>query len=82
MCDPSMMADLPRRSQPSGLGLRVRYMVFAGAAWSVARSLFEEYILGGPIGFPSGLGRFALFACGLHLAIALAVALLAGVLGR
>ena len=57
-------------------------MVFAGAAWGLARSLFENYVLGGQIGFPSGLGRFVLWASGLHLAIALAVALFAGILGR
>ena len=57
-------------------------MVFAGAAWGLARSLFEEYVLGGQIGFPSSLGRFVLFACGLHLAIALAVALFAGIIAR
>ena len=56
-------------------------MVFAGAAWSVARWLFEKYVLGGRIGF-LGLGRFVQFACGLHLAIVLAIALFAGVIAR
>ena len=57
-------------------------MVFAGAAWGLARSLFEKYVLGGQISFRSGLGRFFQFACCLHLAIALAVALFAGVIAR
>jgi hypothetical protein len=57
-------------------------MVFAGAAWGLARSLFEKYVLGGQMSFRSGLGQFVQFACGLHLAIALAVALFAGVIAR
>jgi hypothetical protein len=57
-------------------------MVFAGAAWGLARSLFEKYVLGGQIGYPSGLGRLVQFACCLHLAIALAITLFAGILAR
>ena len=57
-------------------------MVFAGTAWSLARSLFEEYVLGSQIRFPFGLGRFVLFACGLHLVISLAIACFVGILAR
>ncbi len=65
----------------AGLAYVIVCMVFAGAAWGLARTLFEKYVLGGQISFRSGLGRFVLFACGFHLAIALTVALLAGILG-
>jgi hypothetical protein len=57
-------------------------MVFAGTAWSLALSLFEEYVLGSQIRFLFGLGRFVLFACGLHLVISLAIALFVGILAR
>jgi hypothetical protein len=57
-------------------------MVFAGTAWNLALTLFEQYVYGGQIGFLSGFGRFTLFACGLHLVMSLAIALFVGILAR
>jgi hypothetical protein len=56
--------------------------VFARAIWWQARSLFEGYLLGRQIGRPLDMGRFVLFAGGLHLLISLASALFAGILAR
>jgi hypothetical protein len=56
--------------------------VFARTIWLVARSLFEGYVLRRPIGSPSDMNRFMLFASSLQLLISLAIALIAGVLTR
>jgi hypothetical protein len=56
--------------------------VFAWTAWRLARSIFEAYILRGPIGSPFQMQRFILFAGSLQLLVSLAVALIVGILTR
>ncbi len=55
---------------------------FARTIWWEARSLFEGYLLGRQIGRPLDMGRFVLFAGGLHLLVSLAIALSASILAR
>jgi hypothetical protein len=56
--------------------------VFAWTAWRLARSLFEGYVLRRPIDLRFETERFILFAGGLQLLVALAVALIVGILTR
>jgi hypothetical protein len=56
--------------------------VFARTIWWEVRSLFEGYLLGRQIGRPLDMGRFILFAGGLHLLVSLAIALFVGILAR
>ena len=56
--------------------------VFARTIWWQLRALFEGYIISRPIGRPLDMGRFVLFAGGLHLLVSLAIALFAGILAR
>jgi hypothetical protein len=66
----------------AGWAYVIACMVFAGTAWSFACTLYEEYVLGRQISFLSGLGQFVLFACCLHLMIALAIAVSFGILAH
>jgi hypothetical protein len=56
--------------------------VFAWTAWRLARSLFEGYVFGRPIGPPFEMSRFILFAGGLQLLASFAIALTVGILTR
>jgi hypothetical protein len=56
--------------------------IFARTAWRLARTLFERILLGRPVGGPAEMNQFLLFAGGLQLVIALAIALGCGLLTR
>jgi hypothetical protein len=66
----------------AGWACVVTCWVFAQTIWWQARLLFEGYLIGRQIGRPLDMGRFVLFTGGLHLLVALAVALFVGIFTR
>jgi hypothetical protein len=56
--------------------------VFAQTIWWQVRALFEECLIARQIGRPLDMGRFVLFAGGLHLTCLLAIAFFVGILAR
>ncbi len=56
--------------------------IFSRTVWRLTRSLFERSLLGKPIGVPSEMNPFLVFAGSLQFAIALGLALTIGLLAR
>jgi hypothetical protein len=66
----------------AGWAYVITCLAYAPTAWSLAYSLFEGRALGRPMGRPFDMGRFILFAGGLHLLISLVIAFFVGILAR
>ena len=66
----------------SGWACVVTSSAFARPIWRQARSIFEGDFIGRQISRPLDMGRFVLFAGGLHLLATLSIAMLGGLLAR